>query len=136
MHDNIKSTEFHTFQLDESGKTVIFGFTDGSIRVTCFDIDENNWNSSSIKTTQYIKPHLDQIKEIHLNGNVAVSTSQDQTIFIFAILQSSNGISLIPVGFIPVNTFIQRIVCFAWETNEVKPYDIALIFYPVVFKFY
>lgn len=54
-----------------------------------------------------------------VNENVAVSISQDQTIFIFTILQSSNGISLEPVGFIPVDTFIQQIVCVAWEAEMV-----------------
>lgn len=60
-----------------------------------------------------------RIKEMLVNGNVAVSISQDQTVFIFTILQSSNGILLEPVGFVPVNSFIDQITCITWEADLV-----------------
>lgn len=93
---------------------------DGSIRVTCFDIDENDWNGSSIKTIQHSKPHLGQVKQILTNKNVMISASEDQTIFIYKISSSPNGILLTPVGFIHINAAIQRIACFDCDVDKVN----------------
>lgn len=93
---------------------------DGSIRATCFDIDENDWNGSSIKTIQHSKPHLGQVKQILTNKNLMVSASEDQTIFIYKISSSPNGIRLTPVGFIQINATIQRIGCFDFDEDKVN----------------
>ncbi|XP_055326896.1 uncharacterized protein LOC129580473 [Sitodiplosis mosellana] len=106
-------------EVNASGKTVIFGFVDGSIRVTCFDIDENTWNSSSIKTIQHSKPHLGRVKQILMNERVVVSASEDQTIFIYSISSSSNEITLSPIGFVRMNTVIQRIACFDCDVDKI-----------------
>lgn len=109
-----------TFKVDESGKTVIFGFTDGSIRVVCFNINESDWNGSSIQTIQHSKPHLGQVNQILTNERIMVSASEDQTIFIYNISSSLNEIFLTPIGFVRINTTIRRILCSDCDVDKVN----------------
>lgn len=51
--------------------------------------------------------------------DVLISASQDQTVFIHKISQSSNGAELIPLGFIPTNATIQQITCFDCDRDKV-----------------
>ncbi|XP_031617014.1 uncharacterized protein LOC116336928 isoform X2 [Contarinia nasturtii] len=96
-------------KIDDSGKTILFGFEDGSIRVTCSDINENNWEGSSIRAFQHIKPHTNEVKQIVMSNNIVASVSDDKTIFIYTILQNVNEILLNPIGFIPMNSTVQQI---------------------------
>lgn len=50
-----------------------------------------------------------------MDENVLISASEDQTIFIYTISQSSNGTLLTPVGFIP---FSVQLIEF--DENKVK----------------
>lgn len=84
-------------------------------------MNENEWDKSKVKTTQHIKPHMGCVKEMFINqyGNVLVSLSEDQTIFIYKITQTSNGIQVLPVGFVPVNAVQHQIACIDCKMNEV-----------------
>lgn len=115
-----------SIQVDSMAKTVIFGFTNGTIHVTCFDVNESHWDDSSIHTTQTIKPHVGQIKGIRSNDKLLFSVSEDQTIFMLMILQSANGVQLSPFGFVPTNAVMRQIICAACDANKVN--IIALLF--------
>lgn len=62
--------------------------------------------------------------------DVLISTSQDQTVFIFKISQSSNGAELIPLGFIPTIATVQQITCFDCDKDKVS----IETFYPELFS--
>lgn len=93
------------------------------MRVTCVDINESDWSESSIKTTQYIKPHAGNVKEMLCNTaseNILISASEDQTVFIYNISQSANGITLLPIGFVRSNAVIESINCSDRTEDNVK----------------
>lgn len=93
------------------------------MRVTCFDVNENDWSESSIKTTQYIKPHAGNVKEMLCNTtseSILISAAEDQTVFIYNISQSANGITLLPIGFVRTNAMVESINCFDRTENNVK----------------
>lgn len=85
-------------------------------------MNENEWDKSKVKTTQHIKPHMGCIREMLINQseNVLVSLSEDQSIFIYRITKTSNGVQVLPVGFVPVNAAQHQIACIDCEMNEVS----------------
>lgn len=59
---------------------------------------------------------------MHCNDreDILISSSEDQTLFIFQLLQSTNGTELIPVGFIPTDTVVQQIDSFDCTADKVN----------------
>lgn len=49
-----------------------------------------------------------------------ISSSQDQTIFIYDIERTKNGVQLNPVGFVPMNGTVQQIDCIDGTKEQVN----------------
>lgn len=52
--------------------------------------------------------------------SILISASEDQTIFIYNIFQSANGITLSPIGFVRTNAITTCLNCFHSTENNVK----------------
>lgn len=110
------------FQFDPNGKTIIFGFTDGTIRIYCLDIIETvSTYKSTFTLLQLLKPHTGLITKIALNSGdpALVSGSEDRTIFIYRIDSHECVPKLSPLAFISLNTIVQNLNLYTREINKV-----------------
>lgn len=111
------------FQFDPNGKTVILGFTDGTIRIYCVNIIETvSIDKSTITLLQLLKPHTGLVTKIALNPDdpTLVSGSEDRTIFIYQIDSHECVPKLSPLGFISLNTIVQNLKIYPKEINKVR----------------
>lgn len=109
-------------QFDPNGKTVIFGFTDGTIRIYCLDIIEMvSTDKSTLTLLQLLKPHTGLVTQIALNSEdpTLVSGSEDRTIFIYRIDSHECVPKLSPLGFVSLNTIVQDLKLYPKEIDKV-----------------
>ncbi|CAG9822879.1 unnamed protein product [Phaedon cochleariae] len=93
---------------------MIAGFDDGQIRVCCL-LNLDSETNISLTITQIIKPHNKPITSMSINpsAKVLVSSSEDSTIFVFALeVDDEANDYLIPIGFIPTPDIV---TCIAWH---------------------
>lgn len=108
------------FQYDPNGKTIIFGFVDGTIRIYCLNILETN--RSTFTLLQLLKPHTGPITKIALNSGdpTLVSGSEDGTIFIYRIDSHECVPKLSPLGFVSLNTIVRNLKLYPKEIDKQK----------------
>lgn len=64
------------------------------------------------------------------NESILISASEDQTIFIYNILQSTNGVTLLPIGFVRINAVAECINCYDPAEDDVNNKLNFLSFFP------
>lgn len=92
--------------IDPTASIMIIGFSDGILRMIAFDDKVYD-----IKFLQVIKCHCDAITKISINpkGSILVSASEDLTIFVHQIVRTSPILTLLPIGFIRVASYVTSI---------------------------
>lgn len=98
--------------VDPTASILIIGFADGVLRVVSFD-DKN----LEIQFIQVIKCHCDSITKISMNpkNTIIVSASEDLTIFVHQIARSKPFLTLLPIGFIRVDSAVS---CINWDQQR------------------
>jgi WD40 repeat protein len=111
--------------VDKTGNVLVAGFRDGVIRVVVVSLEKMKNDPSSkeefITLIQTTKPHSKPITAMSMNdeGSVLVTGSEDCTVFVYQIAQSSKYISLLAIGFV---TMPSVVTFFSW-----KPHSVSII---------
>ena len=94
-------------KFDNTNRSIIAGFQDGSIRLLYIKED-------TFILRQYFKPHNDEVLSIkfHPDSNHIATMSRDQTIFIFSLEKSCH---IAPIGFFPLE---EKVDCFHWKSRQ------------------
>lgn len=108
--------------MHKSGSVLVAGFSDGVVRVVVVSLEGMKTEPSSkeefITLIQATKPHSKAITAMSMNdeGNVLVTGSEDCTVFVYQIVQSSRYISLVPIGFV---TMPNVVTFLSWKPRAV-----------------
>lgn len=108
---------------------IIFGFDNGSIDVYCLDINIDVKEVNLLRT-QVLRPHISSI--IHLaiepiEETIFMSTSSDQTLFIYNFSQEGCDSQLKPLAFIPINTELRLITFNKHKDDAVIKWILSLL---------
>jgi WD40 repeat protein len=109
--------------VDKTGSVLVAGFSDGVVRVVVVSLEEMKNEQSSkeecITLIQATKPHSKPITAMSMNdeGNMLVTGSEDCTVFVYQITQSSKYISLLPIGFM---TTPNVVTFLSWKPHAVS----------------
>lgn len=119
--------------MDKTGSVLVAGFSDGIVRVVVVSLEEMKKEPRSkeefITLIQATKPHSKPITAMSMNdkGNLLVTGSEDHTVFVYQIAQSSKYISLVPIGYVTVPNMVTFL---SW-----KPHAVGIIhaFFVIVY---
>jgi WD40 repeat protein len=108
--------------VDKTGTVLVAGFSDGMVRVVVVSLEEKKKDPSSkeefITLIQITKPHTKPVTAMSINdkGTLLVTGSEDSTVFVYQIAQSSKYISLVPIGFVAVPNMVTFL---SWKPHMV-----------------
>jgi WD40 repeat protein len=108
--------------VDKTGSILVAGFSDGVVRVVVVSLEEMKNEPRSkeefITLIQATKPHSKPITAMSMNGggNVLVTGSEDCTVFVYQIAQSSKYLSLVPIGFVSMPNMVTFL---SWKPHAV-----------------
>jgi WD40 repeat protein len=109
--------------VDKTGSVLVAGFSDGVVRVVVVSLEEmmneQSYKEEFITLIQVTKPHSKPITAMSMNdkGNMLVTGSEDCTVFVYLITQSSKYISLLPIGFV---TMPNMVTYLSWKPHAVS----------------